>query len=100
GGGGGPPRRVFSGEKDAKPADVPDVPMDVIDELATETMGDLYVAQGEIDKGADIYRRILEREPGKESVMSKLADLTDRHRRKRQIERLGDFLASVHKNRR
>ena len=81
------------------PSPLPFGERDVLDELATETMGDLYVAQGEIDKGADIYRRILEREPGKESVMSKLADLTDRHKRKRQIERLGDFLAKVYKNR-
>lgn len=91
---------LFSDEKDAKPVDVPkDIPKDIIDEFATETLGDLYVAQGEIDKGADIYRRILEREPGKEPVRSKLADLTDRHRRERQIERLGDFFTKVHKNR-
>jgi tetratricopeptide (TPR) repeat protein len=99
-GGEGGFERLFSDEKDAKSADVPkDIPKDIIDELATETLGDLYVAQGEIDKGVDIYRRILEREPGKEQVRSKLADLTDRHRRERQIERLEDFLSRVRKNR-
>ena len=38
-------------------------------------MGDLYVAQGEIEKGIDIYQRILQKEPDNESVRGKLMNL-------------------------
>lgn len=71
---------------------------EVIEEFATETMGDLFIAQGKIEKGVEIYRRILDREPANESVREKLFDLTDR--RKVQINRLQDFLGRIQKNKR
>lgn len=71
---------------------------EIIEEFATETMGDLFIAQGEIEKGVEIYRRILDREPDNKSVKEKLFDLTDK--RKVQISRLQDLLERVQKNKR
>ncbi len=48
------------------------IPMDV---LATETLADLYVQQGLSDKAADIYRRLLEEDPSRESLLQKLQAL-------------------------
>lgn len=70
----------------------------VTEDFATETMGDLYIVQGEKEKGADIYRRILEKEPDNESVRGKLINLT--YKRKIQINRFQDFLERVQKNKR
>ena len=75
----------------------------VEDELVTETMGDLYVAQGEIGKGMDIYRRILEREPENRSIREKLRGSSIQSsvsEKERQIERLQDFLEVVQRNKR
>ena len=75
----------------------------VEDELVTETMGDLYVAQGEIGKGMDIYRRILEREPENRSIGEKLRGSSIQSsvsEKERQIERLQDFLEVVQRNKR
>jgi len=75
----------------------------VEDELVTETMGDLYVAQGEIGKGMDIYRRILEREPENRSIKEKLRGSSVQssgREKERQIERLQDFLEVVQRNKR
>lgn len=69
---------------------------EVIEEFATETMGDLFIAQGKIEKGVEIYRRILDREPDNTSVREKLFGLTDK--RTAQINRLQDFLERVQKN--
>ncbi len=65
------------------------------EEFVTETMGDLFVAQGDIEKGAEIYRCILEREPDNESVKKKL----EGGRRDIQINRLQDFLERIQKKR-
>lgn len=75
----------------------------VEDELVTETMGDLYIAQGEIRKGMDIYRRILEREPENMSVREKIRGSnvqSSDSKKERQIERLQDFLERVYRNKR
>jgi len=66
------------------------------EEFVTETMGDLFISQGEIEKGIDIYRRVLDREPGNKSVQEKLSNFTDR--RKVQIYRLQNFLERIEKN--
>lgn len=73
------------------------------DELVTETMGDLYIAQGKIGKGMDIYRRILERDPENMSVREKLrggSDQSSDSEKERQIDRLQDFLEGVQRNKR
>lgn len=75
----------------------------VDEELITETMGDLYVAQGEVGKGMDIYRRILEKEPENVSVREKLCGSSipsSDSKKERQIEQLQDFLEMVQKNKR
>ena len=75
----------------------------VEEELITETMGDLYVAQGEVGKGMDIYRRILEKEPGNMSIREKLCGSSvpsSGSEKERQIEQLQDFLERVHRNKR
>ncbi|HET6370427.1 MAG TPA: tetratricopeptide repeat protein [Nitrospiria bacterium] len=41
--------------------------------LASVTLADLYVDQGHIDKGIEIYRRILEKYPQDEKIREKLA---------------------------
>lgn len=71
---------------------------EVIEEFVTETMGDIYITQGDIKKGIDIYTRILEKEPENESVKKKLFDLIDK--KKLQIDRLQGFLEKVQKNKR
>lgn len=75
----------------------------VIEELLTETMGDIYIAQGDTEKGAEIYRRILEREPDNESAKEKLKLSIERlegSKREAQIARLQDFLNRIQKNKR
>ncbi|MBI5194062.1 MAG: tetratricopeptide repeat protein [Nitrospirae bacterium] len=76
-------------------------PAPITDEFSTETMGDLLIAQGEINKGIDIYKRILERDPDNESIKEKiennLAKIEIKHR---QINRLEKFLDNVERNKR
>jgi tetratricopeptide (TPR) repeat protein len=56
------------------PADRPaDRPAD--DVTNTITMGDLYARQGLVDDAREIYSRLLERDPGNESVRAKLSEL-------------------------
>jgi tetratricopeptide (TPR) repeat protein len=43
------------------------------EDLASVTLADLYVSQGHIDKGIEIYRRILEKYPQDEKIRVKLA---------------------------
>lgn len=71
------------------------------DEFATETMADLFIAQGEINKGIDIYKRLLERDPDNTSIKEKIennhAEIEIKHR---QINRLEKFLDNVERNKR
>lgn len=43
--------------------------------LVTETIGDIYAAQGLSDRAAAVYRRLLEGRPGDERILGKLAAL-------------------------
>ena len=43
-------------------------------DLATESLADLYVKQGYYDKGKEIYRKILERDPSHSAVRRKLEE--------------------------
>ena len=73
------------------------------EELLTETMGDLYVTQGEMEKGVDIYRRILEREPENESVRKKLRGSDEQvsgSRKEMQTNLLQGLLERIQANRR
>ncbi len=83
------------------------------EEFLTESMGDLYIAQGENEKGIEIFRKILEKEPENETVRGKLINLGEVSTpplvkggeggfeiRESQISKLGDFLNRVRINRR
>ncbi len=87
-------------EPEAEQEEQPQEPVleTVMDEFATETIGDLYTLQGEVEKGAEIYRRILGKEPDNQAVKEKLSGLADE--RSRQIDRLQDFLERIQKNKR
>jgi tetratricopeptide (TPR) repeat protein len=45
--------------------------------LETETMADLYRAQGFLDRAADVYRALLRRRPGDERLTAKLQELEE-----------------------
>ena len=79
----------------AAPAPVPDVldretaapsPLERstgVDELTSPTLAELYFTQGFTDKAIDVYRQLLEREPGNERARARLAELQaiERHLR-------------------
>jgi tetratricopeptide (TPR) repeat protein len=46
--------------------------------LLTETMAQVYVAQGHYDQARDIYRRLLAQQPGNAALAAKLADFESR----------------------
>ena len=70
------------------------------EEFLTETMADLYISQGNINKGKEIYKKLLENDPSNESVKRKLQKLENGSHRDRQIARLETFLGKIRKNRR
>ncbi|MBI3608779.1 MAG: tetratricopeptide repeat protein [Nitrospirae bacterium] len=60
----------LSFEEDAVEAETgADLP---VDDLATISLADLYVAQGHYQQGIEIYRRVLDRFPGHADAMAKL----------------------------
>ncbi len=69
-------------------------------EFLTESMGDICIAQGEKSRGIDIYKKILQKDPGNESVRNKLiasGELRPSHME--QMERLEGLLNRVRTNR-
>lgn len=102
-------------ETDLVPQHIEEKEEGVVEEFLTETMGDLFIAQGDIEKGLEIYRRLLERTPDNTSILEKIAvNLTkyqsghaghvlisvNEQRRETQIKLLQDFLEKVQKNKR
>jgi tetratricopeptide (TPR) repeat protein len=57
-------------EEGAQPAAVEEGPIE--DDLATVSMADLFVAQGHYQRGIEIYRRILDRDPDHAEAAAKL----------------------------
>lgn len=53
---------------------------EVDEELATVSMADLFVAQGHYQRGIDMYRRVLERNPGDSEAATKLENALTLHR--------------------
>lgn len=49
--------------------------MDESTEFCTVTMARVYIKQGCLEKAADIYRRLLAREPDREDLAEGLADV-------------------------
>ncbi|MEO5656821.1 MAG: tetratricopeptide repeat protein, partial [Nitrospiria bacterium] len=58
----------------------PPVQDEVEEELATVSMADLFVAQGHYQRGVDMYRRVLERNPGDSEAATKLENALTLHR--------------------
>jgi hypothetical protein len=83
----------------ALPASPPSPP------VASPTLAELYVNQGFVEKAVEVYRELLQRDPGNEKAAQRLAELqvvapTDPvAARRRQVEqtiaRLEGFLAAV-----
>jgi tetratricopeptide (TPR) repeat protein len=61
---------IEQAEEGAQPAAVEESPIE--DDLATVSMADLFVAQGHYQRGIEIYRRILDRNPGHAEAAAKL----------------------------
>jgi tetratricopeptide (TPR) repeat protein len=61
---------IGQAEEDAPSAAVEEGPIE--DDLATVSMADLFVAQGHYQRGIEIYRRILDRNPGHVEATAKL----------------------------
>lgn len=61
---------IEQAEEGAQPAAVEESPIE--DELATVSMADLFIAQGHYQRGIEIYRRILDRNPDHAEAAAKL----------------------------
>lgn len=61
---------AVSTEEEAPPAEP--------EPVLTETMAEVYVAQGHLDQARAIYRKLLEQQPGNAALAAKLADLDSR----------------------
>jgi len=61
---------IEQAEEGARPAAVEEPPIE--DDLATVSMADLFVTQGHYHRGIEIYRRILDRNPGHAEAAAKL----------------------------
>jgi tetratricopeptide (TPR) repeat protein len=57
------------------------VPAPEADELTSSTLAELYFNQGFTDKAIEVYRQLLQREPGNERGRARLADLEALERR-------------------
>jgi len=69
----------------------------------TETMAELYASQGHSVAAADIYRRILERDPGNSAARGRLEELAPSpkratHRNEAKIDRLQKWSKNMAKN--
>ena len=69
----------------AAPASAP--PAADAGDLTSPTLAELYFNQGALDKAADAYRRLLEREPGNERFRARLAEIErlERHLRADEV---------------
>jgi tetratricopeptide (TPR) repeat protein len=67
---------------EAAPPPPPPTPASA-DDLTSATLAELYFNQGALDRAADAYRRLLEREPGNERFRARLAEIErlERHLR-------------------
>jgi tetratricopeptide (TPR) repeat protein len=54
-----------------------EVPGPEIPEIATPTLAELYVNQGQIESAIEIYRKILNRDPTDEGARNRLSELED-----------------------
>lgn len=71
-----PRQEESSGSVDTAPAE----PQAAVTEgaMATMVLGELYIRQGHYEQGIEIFRKILEKDPGNEQARRRLQDLTSR----------------------
>jgi len=55
-------------------------------------MAKVYADQGKLEKAAEIYQYLLEKEPGRQDLIDALAEI-DKKRLEKDPERLGDLLS-------
>ena len=58
-----------------------------VTEIRTATMAKIYTAQGHYDKAAEIYRDLLQAEPGRSDLAQALAEVEKRQLEKRRDSR-------------
>lgn len=93
------------------PADLPKEEY-LPDDLATVTLADLYAAQGHYERAANVYRQLLKRYPGDDSIRARLEEATSRMSAmdaaspsipqltsQEKIAILTSWLTAVHRNR-
>lgn len=82
---------------EAPPAAPPERPgpAEPAPELASSTLAELYFSQGFTDKAIEVYRQLLEREPGNERAQARLTELQDLERRLKEEEQRSPALAAA-----
>jgi hypothetical protein len=65
-------------EPEAEPASAAPAAMDLGEPMVTETMGDVYAAQGHVAQALEVYRQLLQRSPGDHRLSEKIAELESR----------------------
>jgi tetratricopeptide (TPR) repeat protein len=55
-------------------------------EMSTATLAELYLSQGVLDKAIEVYRQLLEREPGNERARTRLTEIQTLDRQLREEE--------------
>ena len=76
------------------PAAPPAEPVPPAPDLSSATLAELYFNQGFTDKALDVYRQLVEREPGNERARARLAELEALERHLRAEEARGRQAAS------
>jgi tetratricopeptide (TPR) repeat protein len=87
---------------EAEPGPPGDVPLEAVEDdvVATVTMGDLYARQGHVEQAIEIYRRILERDPGNQEASGRLellgeADDQENSPTRAKVVRLEQWLSRI-----
>jgi tetratricopeptide (TPR) repeat protein len=71
------PDRIVEFEVEGETTDEVMGDLEVSDELATITLADIYASQGYKEKALKIYEEVLARQPENQTIMRKVAGLTD-----------------------
>jgi len=71
----GPMQMTFRAIVDDVPSAAPRAPAAGEPELASPTLAELYFDQGFLDKAAEVYRRLLARDPGQERWRARLGEI-------------------------
>jgi len=96
------PARETAPARETEPAPAPE---STSGELTSPTLAELYFKQGFPDKAIEVYRQLVEREPGNDRLRRRLAELQDsppmpasrRVALERTIAKLEGMLAAIKK---